>query len=473
MKTAAALLPFLCLSALAQSPGAHWSVTPSGTNPSQRRENPGAADNDNMYVFGGQSGQSGGTRMNDLWKFDGSSWTEMTTDGAVGSPPQRSQAGVTWDFAINKLVVFGGYDNTGAVLDDVWTWDPTTNTWANMMPPAGPSARRFVAMTYDPNTSSVVMFGGLDASGAHLNDTWILIGGSTWIQMAPTTVPPERRQHHLVTRNDFGDVLMCGGQNASQPAPTKWKRDTWIWDGSDWSEIITTTLPASQVANDAAYDELRQRVVLASGNGSGGSPTALISEFDSIANDWVQRPLDPGIYKVSRYFAAYVPSLGKTFKASGQILNAAAPATNTYEFQSDVIADATQYGSGCSGPGGALTLTSDSRPWTERTWTGTCSNLGATSLALGVWGVNQAATPLQALLPIAGASCILLNDATILDGPLAPSAGAVDVSLPIPADPALSGYNLNVQVAELEFDASFNWVGLHTSNGLELTIGVL
>ena len=116
----------------------------------------------------------------------------------------------------------------------------------------------------------------------------------------------------------MGDVLMCGGQNATQSAPTKWKRDTWTWNGADWTEIITSTLPASQVANDAAYDELRQRVVLASGNGSGGSPTALISEFDSISNDWVQRPLDPGIYKCSRYFAAYVPALGVTLKASGQ-----------------------------------------------------------------------------------------------------------------------------------------------------------
>jgi len=473
MKASILTFPLLCLTALAQAPGAHWSVISSGTNPSQRRENPGAADNNNMYVFGGQSGQSGGVRMNDLWKFDGTTWTEMTTNGAVGSPPARNQAGITWDFSINKLVVFGGNDAAGNILDDVWTWDPVTNAWTNMMPAAGPSARRFTAMTYDPNTGSVLMFGGLDAAGTHLNDTWILVGGSSWIQMAPTNLPPERRQHHLVTRNGFGDVLLCGGQNATQSAPTKWKRDTWTWNGSDWTEIITTTLPASQVANDAAYDELRQRVVLASGNGSGGSPTALISEFDSITNDWVQRPLDPGIYKVSRYFAAYVPALGVTLKASGQILNAAAPATQTYQFQSDVVADAAAYGTGCSGPGGALTLTSNSRPWADRTWSGTCNNLGANSLALTVWGTNQASTPLQPLLPLAGASCLLLNDATILDGPAVPNAGSVDVSLAVPADPALSGYVLNVQVAELEFNGSFTWIGLHTSNGLALTIGVL
>lgn len=473
MRISTIVFPLLCAATLAQAPGAHWSLTASGPNPSQRRENPGAADNDHMYVFGGQSGASSGARMNDLWQFDGTSWTEMTTDGAVGSPPARFQAGVTWDFAINKLVVFGGNDASGAALDDVWTWDPVTNTWTNMMPAAGPSARRFTALSYDSANSSIVMFGGLDASGTHLNDTWLLIAGSAWVPMTPSNLPPERRQHHLVTRPEFGDVLLCGGQNAAQPNPTKWKIDTWTWNGSDWTEIITATPPATQVANDATYDQLRQRVVLASGNGTGGSPSAVISEFDSIANDWVQRPLDTGIYKVSRYFAAYIPSLGKTFKASGQALNGTTPGTNTYEFQSDVVASATAYGTGCSGPGGALTLTSDSLPWTERTWSATCTNLGAGSFAIAAWGINQAALPLQSVLPIAGAGCLLLNDASLVSGPFVPVAGSTTVQLPIPANLTLSGAVLNLQVAELSFDITFNWIGLHTSNGVEITVGAL
>lgn len=473
MKLSLVTIPLLAVVAVTQAPGAHWSMTNAGTNPPRRRENPGTADMSNMYMFGGITGQSGGVAVNDLWRFDGTAWTQMTADGAVGSPPARFQAGVTWDFAINQLVVFGGRDATGTDLADTWNWDPNTNVWTETTPAVSPSARRFTAMTYDPATASVVMLGGLDAAGTHLNDTWLLAGGGTWVPMTPATLPPVRRQHHLVTRTDFGDVLMCGGQDATLVGAAKWRRDTWTWNGTDWTEIVTATLPVSQVANDATYDPLRQRVVLASGNGSGGSPTALINEFDCIINDWVIRPLDPGIFKVSRYFAAYIPALGKTFKASGQHLNAAAPSTETYEFQSDLIATATDYGTGCAGPGGSLALASNSRPWTSRTWSATCSNLGSNSLALAVWGENQASTPLQPLLPIAGAGCLLLNDALILNGPQVVVGGVATESIAIPDVSSLSGIVLNLQMAELEFDVGFNWIGLYTSNGVTITIGAI
>ncbi|MFK7741787.1 MAG: kelch repeat-containing protein [Planctomycetota bacterium] len=468
------LLPALLLgaTALAQAPGANWSLTLNTGNPPVRRENPGAASATAMYVFGGQSGNSGGAPMNDLWSFDGTAWTQLNPDGDPSAPPQRVQAAVAWDFTTNQLVVFGGRDGTGIVFDDTWTWDPTSNTWTNQTLPGGPSARRFVSMAHDPATSSLVLFGGLDAAGNHLNDTWLLTGGIAWTQMSPSNVPSTRRQHHLVSRPDFGDVLMFGGQDATLSSPTKWRVDTWQWSGADWSLIPTTQVPSGQVANDAAYDELRQRVVLAGGNGTGGQPTGIISEFDSITNDWVLRPTDPGIFKVSRYFAGYISSLGKTYKVSGQALNPLAPNTNTYEFQSDVVAATTSYGSSCTGPGGALTLAADNLPWTERTFSATCTNLGTGSLALGVFGTSMQSTPLSPLLPQAGAGCLLLNDAAVLTGPSVVTTGEATVTLPIPADPMLAGLNVQVQVAELVFTGA-GWTGLHTSNGLDLTIGAL
>jgi hypothetical protein len=131
------------------------------------------------------------------------------------------------------------------------------------------------------------------------------------------------------------------------------------------------------------------------------------------------------------------------------------------------------YGNGCAGPGGNLMLVPNSLPWTERTWSGTCSNLGPASLALAVWGPSQSSLPLPAILPIAGAGCLLLNDAVLLSGPSVPTAGQVSLQLPIPSDPLLSGATLNVQVAELEFDLGLNWTGLYTSNGITLTVGAL
>ena len=75
-----AAAPLLGAVAFAQAPGAHWSTTTTNTNPPQRRECPGTASFTDMYVFGGKSGHSGGVPLNDLWKFDGSTWTQLTAN---------------------------------------------------------------------------------------------------------------------------------------------------------------------------------------------------------------------------------------------------------------------------------------------------------------------------------------------------------------------------------------------------------
>lgn len=472
LSTLTVSLPLLCATAIAQAPGANWSMTPTGsTDPSQRRENPGAANATHMFVFGGKSGASGGSAMNDLWQFDGATWTEMTTNGATGSPPARDKAGVAWDFNRNKLIVFGGQDLGGAVLGDVWEWDPGTNAWNNITPATGPTARRFTALAYDPNTSSMLMFGGLDGAGTHLDDTWLFAGGGAWIQMSPGNVPSTRRQHHLVTRSDFGDVLLFGGQDATLAGTAKWRVDTFKWDGSDWTEIVTANAPDAQVANDAAYDLIRQRVVLACGNGTGGTPSGVISEFDSISNDWVHRPLDTGIYKVSRYFAAYIPALGKTFKASGQALNAAAPPTDTYEFRSDVPATNVASGAGCNSSAGPMSLAGDTEPWGGRSWDLVGSGFANGSLGFGVVGFGTQSTPLNTLHPAGGTGCnaLVTTDAVIF---LVPNAGQATWSLGIPSDTAFAGLVLNAQMLTIELTGP-NISLIASTNAVAGTVGAL
>ena len=455
------LLPLLCATAIAQAPGPNWLQFPTGgTEPPLRRENPGAADNNYMYAFGGTTGNSGGSRVNDLWQFDGATWTQMTADGAVGSPAARHQAGVTWDFARNKLVVFGGQDAGGTVLADTWEWDPGTNAWTDITPLSGPTARRFTAMSYDPTTTGLVMFGGLDSSGAHLNDTWLFLGGTTWVPMSTAVVPSTRRQHHLVTRPDVGDVLLFGGQEASLPAPTKWRTDTFTWDGSDWTQIVTATLPQGVVANDATYDQLRQRIVLPAGNGTTGQFNS-VAEFDSLTNDWVMRT---GLGYYSRFFLAYVPALGKTFKVSGQ--GNGTPLL-TYEYQSDVIATSTPTGAGCAG----MALTADSDPWTGRDWNVTGTGFGTGSLGLTVLGLGTLSLPISNILPAGGPGCDLLvtTDALQL---IVPAAGQASYTFSIPANPIFANFALNLQMVSLDFTGSAITT-INSTNAINGVVGAL
>lgn len=528
---AVAQLPAVTLTNRA-APRATWTAvtsagttTPAGTPPTVpnvnttfRADSCGAASSDKIWVFGGSLGNNTTTVTNDLWAFDAlaGTFTQVQAHGAVGAPPARGRHCAAWNPATSKLVVFGGNTRgaTPTLLNDTWEYDATSNTWTNVTPVGtSPSPRQFASLAYDPVLGGMLLFGGQTNDAApniNDNETWLFLGGA-WSLLTPATSPQARSQHSLVTRTDFGDVLLCAGLDNGIVAPDQIRfLDVWTWNGVTWTKISDcdvltnptgagTTWPGSANANQAIYDPLRKRVVLQGGQGItvaantlfvygpnfGGSPSNYTSEFDCITNSWVlystgagTTPFnnsDPQIGRISRYFGGFVAATGKVYKVCGQ--NAAGtsskPVYNVYEYQANPIAATATYGAGCTGPGGALTLTSNGRPWTNRTWSGSCSTLGPLSLSLGVWGVAQASTPLNLVFPFAGAGCDLLNTADQLIGPGVPLGGTVDVSLPIPDAPALAGFQLNVQVAELQFDLAFNWVGLFTSNGLTLTLGAL
>ncbi|MCA9319106.1 MAG: hypothetical protein KDB53_00155 [Planctomycetes bacterium] len=470
----AGLVALLATDALAQ--GAAWSLTPTASlaAPSQRRENPGVASATHFYVFGGRSGNSGGTQMNDLWEFDGVNWTLKTANGAVGSPPARDQAAICWDEGRNKLVVFGGNSPSG-LLGDTWEWDPNTNVWTELMIP-GPSNRQFSSMTWNPATQDIILFGGL-AAGVHLNDTWRLVSGLVWVQDFPANVPSTRRQHHLVTRPEFGDVVLCGGQDASLPAPAKWRIDVFSWNGADWVLIPTTTNAVALVANQAVYDPFRQRIVLAGGNAiSGASPTGQVSEFDSLTNEWITRgPASPGapdpvVGTISRYFAAFVPSLGKIFKVSGQTPSSTgAGPTITCEYQSSPIAETTVIGSGCSGlSGGVVTLTANNRPWLGETFSSTVSGLASSgTIVVGTAGFIPLMTPLSVVHPAGLPGCFQLSTWDQF-APLTSMGGLAEFPALIPGFPFLDGVVLYLQVLQIELTPT---LALSTSNALRLKLG--
>ena len=520
------VLPSLPLT-LGSAPRAAWSsVTSAGTTATGstfRCDNPGAASSSTLYVFGGCLDNNTATTLNDLWALDAVAGTfTQLHDGVVSlAPHARGRAAVAWNATTNRLVVFGG-DNRASgplpantILNDTWEYDPSTNTWTDVTPVSGsPSPRRWAGMAWDPITGGMLLFGG-DTGTAVLSDTWLLLGGS-WLPMGPAHVPPARRMAGLVARTnpEFHDVLLCGGEDYTLTGPygadLYRHLDVWTWNGSDWTKLSdwdwanqTGSFPAGAIANQAVYDPIRRRVVIQGGQGIAantatnttylfgtttynGSPTNYTSEFDCLTNSWTlyanpttgtapYNNTDPVLGRVSRYFAGFVAATGKIYKCGGQdpTKSGSRPTYNAYEYQATVLGTATAYGTGCTGPGGVLTLTADNEPWTGRAWSGTCTNLGPTSLAMTLWGTSTAAVPLNLILPFAGVGCDLLNTAELIAGPAIPAAGIVQTGLGIPNDIALAGLQLHTQVADLQFNGLGQWVGLFSSNGVTLTIGAL
>jgi hypothetical protein len=168
------------------------------------------------------------------WVWDGSDWTQPT----VLHPPKGTNSpSLAYDVASDQLVLFGGYDTSlQARTHETYTWDGSD--WTHRTPLGQPPVRQAAGMAYDPTLEKLVLFGGNDESTFHLaSDTWTW-DGQTWNQET-TSIQPEARSGPS-TATVPGGVLLYGGNSASA------LHDTWSWGYIDTTPpTVTLTAPAS------------------------------------------------------------------------------------------------------------------------------------------------------------------------------------------------------------------------------------
>src|SRR5581483_6502753 len=116
----------------------------------------------------------GATNLNDLWSWDGTVWTQLTSGSSP--PPVRRSTAMAFDQSRGRAVVFGG--SGGGFLSDTWEWDGTM--WSNPTLATHPVARDGLALAYDVTRARTVLFGGEGAMGG-LQDTWEW-DGTSWTQ---------------------------------------------------------------------------------------------------------------------------------------------------------------------------------------------------------------------------------------------------------------------------------------------------
>jgi hypothetical protein len=110
----------------------------------------------------------------------------------------------------------------------------------------------------------ILLFGGnaVGTSPGVLGDTWIW-DGSTWTEVVVNPSPPPRFDHAMATAN--GQTVLFGGVDASQGTNLG---DTWTWDGTGWTEL--TPIGATPSArNSHGMAALGGTVILFGGSGVG------------------------------------------------------------------------------------------------------------------------------------------------------------------------------------------------------------
>jgi cysteine-rich repeat protein len=102
------------------------------------------------------------------WEWDGATWLQIT---ATATPPARDVTTLAYDVLRQRVVMFGG-QLTGSIPDfynDLWEWDGTT--WTQRTPLTFPTPRTGSGITYDTLRDQLVMFGG-GVGSVYDHDTW-------------------------------------------------------------------------------------------------------------------------------------------------------------------------------------------------------------------------------------------------------------------------------------------------------------
>jgi N-acetylneuraminic acid mutarotase len=249
-----------------------WAgLAPSGTLPSPRSGHSMVYDpvTHLLIMFGGRYKE--GVGLDDIWAYAAATntWTELKPSGTLPSP--RFKQASAHDPTTRCLVMFGGRSDTDLPCDDTWTYDPASNTWTELKPSGTlPPARSGHSMVYDPVTHRLVMFGGRDDTGTALGDTWAYdSAANTWTELKPSgTLPSARSGHSMAYDLASGRLVMFGGQDAAGVT----LRDTWAYDaiGKAWIELEPSrTSPSARGGQALVYDPAGGQLIMFGGSAAG------------------------------------------------------------------------------------------------------------------------------------------------------------------------------------------------------------
>jgi Galactose oxidase, central domain len=161
-----------------------------------------------------------------------------------------------YDFARAEVVVFGGEDKNGKLLNDTVVYTRTGKVVKLPPTPNGPSPRKKAAFAYNPLLGRLVLHGGSDGTKS-LNDTWSF-DGKAWAR-EKETAPPVARDGHSIGYFSQHGLVMSGGETDGVSATT-----FLVWD-SGWKSAFsfqkTLTYP-----EDCLQDETFKVIPSAMGN---------------------------------------------------------------------------------------------------------------------------------------------------------------------------------------------------------------
>lgn len=189
-----------------------------------------------------------------------------SASGAATAPEPANQPSLAFDSRHQEVALFGGIEPAAT-----WLW--ANRRWASVTPSISPSDRFGAAMAWNPVLERVMLFGGREPSGTVVNDTWAW-DGSTWarLDLGPATPrPPGWEFSGMAWDVAHQQMVLLTPPNVGYAGGTG---VTWTWSGGGWDRRASAVAPPAEPSTAMAFDPATQTVLLVlSGLSPGASPS--------------------------------------------------------------------------------------------------------------------------------------------------------------------------------------------------------
>lgn len=217
-----------------------------------------------IVMFGGRT-NGGKTDLNDTWAFKNGDWTQIDTPN---SPPGRLLAGGAYDPLRDRVVMFGGASisadlKTVTPFHDMWEFDGTT--WTQVLSD-GPAIDKPL-MVWDAARAAMMMV-GVDSNFA-THQYYYDPAARKWNETTGTRLPSCVNEGALTYQPTNGTVFFTGGACSG----TNGIEDNEEWDGNQWNPKAVKVSVGRVYGQAQTFDVSRQEVLLFGGNPvTGGLP---------------------------------------------------------------------------------------------------------------------------------------------------------------------------------------------------------
>ncbi len=190
----------------------------------------------------------------DVWAYNitNNTWFKLAPTGLGGG----YGGALTYDPITALVVLYGGYfTSVTGYLQNVVVYNYTTNTWTTRaIPSPSPAGRYGPGLIYNPNNGTLLMFAGYESAASQKNDTWQYnVSSSTWTKYNPAIVPPSLYSPMMTWDGRLKAAFFIGGYSNT----LGYLNQTWTFDPKTvtWTRLFPSKSPAGCSGGGLVYNE--------------------------------------------------------------------------------------------------------------------------------------------------------------------------------------------------------------------------